>query len=623
MSSYSPELISGCKEAKLLRIQSRWVGAVKQGGRTHSNKPLNLSLLISCVLSGLVGLSYLFFDPIVRSVILSKLTLRNTSDTFYIWEDPPISPHLKVYFFNLTNPEEFFAGHSKPLLEEIGPFTYWQKWLKQNITWHPNGTISYRTKKIFSFSPEDSCERCRDPNLTVTTVNVPAISAYHQLRDSYFSSLVLAGMIYGLNYKPWNSRTPSELLWGHQETLFEIAKHTMPDPPPFEKFGFFLLKNATKEEDLGLYTMYTGEGDPYKLSTIAAYNGNTNLGRWNDSNCDKVHGSDGASFNPYIQQHDTLWFFNDQLCRALPLVYHTTVQHKGLPSYRFRPRRDVFMSPARFPQENSCFDGPERVVGDGIFDVTTCQFNAPIVLSWPHFLHADRKYLEAVEGMRPDPEEHGFWFDIQPVTGTTLSARARIQINVNIRNTARFEDLSHVNDTLIPVLWFDEGIDELGDEIITVLKTAAVDPLNYRRYIFYMFLASLSTLLTLGLAVVVRSCSNIAAACKVKKVREYVQVNLGTANCDKEETAGQPMLGHDSTDSSRLSTACHSRNCSEGATPPYVKEGSEERLLETAHLFVLRPPFNASIRVSIPDTLLNESGGEEEEDDELSKEEDD
>jgi hypothetical protein len=34
---------------------------------------------------------------------------------------------------------------------------------------------------------------------------------------------------------------------------------------------------------------------------------------------------------------------------------------------------------------------------------------------------------------RPNSEEHGFWFDIQPVTGTTLSARARIQINVNIR----------------------------------------------------------------------------------------------------------------------------------------------------------------------------------------------
>ncbi len=32
-----------------------------------------------------------------------------------------------------------------------------------------------------SFSPEDSCERCRDLNATITTVNVPAVSAYHQV----------------------------------------------------------------------------------------------------------------------------------------------------------------------------------------------------------------------------------------------------------------------------------------------------------------------------------------------------------------------------------------------------------------------------------------------------------
>ena len=36
------------------------------------------------------------FSLCLRSIILSKLTLRNTSETFYIWEDPPISPHLKV-----------------------------------------------------------------------------------------------------------------------------------------------------------------------------------------------------------------------------------------------------------------------------------------------------------------------------------------------------------------------------------------------------------------------------------------------------------------------------------------------------------------------------------------------
>ena len=53
-------------------------------------------LLVLCILSGLVGVAYLGFDPLVRSLVLKKLVLSNTSDTFHIWEDPPISPHLKV-----------------------------------------------------------------------------------------------------------------------------------------------------------------------------------------------------------------------------------------------------------------------------------------------------------------------------------------------------------------------------------------------------------------------------------------------------------------------------------------------------------------------------------------------
>ena len=49
-----------------------------------------------CVLSGLVGILYLGFDPLVRSIVLKNLVLSNTSSTFHIWEDPPISPHLKA-----------------------------------------------------------------------------------------------------------------------------------------------------------------------------------------------------------------------------------------------------------------------------------------------------------------------------------------------------------------------------------------------------------------------------------------------------------------------------------------------------------------------------------------------
>ena len=93
-----------------------------------------------------------------------------------------------------------------------------------------------------------------------------------------------------------------------------------------------------------------------------------------------------------------------------------------------------------------------------------CQFDTPIVLSWPHFLHAEDKYTQGVEGLSPNPEHHGFWFDIQPITGTTLSAKARIQINMKIKNNELFDAMSRVNDTLIPILWFEEGIDELGKD---------------------------------------------------------------------------------------------------------------------------------------------------------------
>ena len=49
-----------------------------------------------------------------------------------------------------------------------------------------------------------------------------------------------------------------------------------------------------------------------------------------------------------------------------------------------------------------------------MFDVTVCQFGAPIVLSWPHFLGADQKYRDAVEGLNPEKVGKKYWkiFDL-------------------------------------------------------------------------------------------------------------------------------------------------------------------------------------------------------------------
>jgi len=552
-----------CKETQLIRFQSRVVGPP---ARRHSMRIINLVLCVLCIFSGILGVAYLGFDPLVRSLVLKRLVLSNTSETFHIWEDPPISPHFKVYFFNLTNPEAVFEGTEKPKLVEVGPYTYRQQWLKQNVTWHDNGTISYKTRKVFTYTPSESCESCLEQDM-ITTLDVPAISAYLKIQHhSWFTRYPLETVISNL-HNVWMRKNVTDLLWGYDEKLFKAAQFSG-DPPPFEKFGLFLDRDTSDENLLGEYSMYTGEGNPYKLATIHSYDGNTEMSFWNDSQCNKVHGSDGASFNPYIKKNDTLWFFNDQLCRAIPLVFEKDIQQEGLPGLRFVPREDVFMSPKKYP-ENRCYAGKDREEGDGVFDVTVCQFGAPIILSWPHFLGADQKYRDAVEGLNPEKSKHGFWFDIQDVTGTTLSAKARFQINMKVPNLEVFSDLSKVNTTVIPILWLEEGIDELGPEIVGVLKQAVIDPKEWKQIILYVWTGVFVTLLLLSTVAIARCLLNRANVSRVERVREHVEKLIihGQTN-DTNSQLITPML--DSGESSRCTTATHSRTSSEGVTPHYA-----------------------------------------------------
>lgn len=40
---------------------------------------------------------------------------------------------------------------------------------------------------------------------------------------------------------------------------------------------------------------------------------------------------------------------------------------------------------------------------------------APIVVSFPHFYQADPAYINAIDGLNPNKEEHETYLDLQPV----------------------------------------------------------------------------------------------------------------------------------------------------------------------------------------------------------------
>ena len=139
-------------------------------------------------------------------------------------------------------------------------------------------------------------------------------------------------------------------------------------------------------------------------------------------------------------------------------------------------------------------------------------------------------------------EKHGFWFDIQEVTGTTLSAKARFQINMMVPRLEIFTDLSQINTTVIPILWMEEGIDELGPDLVGVLKQAVMDPQEWRHYILLVFLGLVITLMVLSLVALSRCILNRT---KVERVREQVE-NIIHNQLQSENNSQliQPMLGN-------------------------------------------------------------------------------
>ena len=200
-----------------------------------------------------------------------------------------------------------------------------------------------------------------------------------------------------------------------------------------------------------------------------------------------------------------------------------------------------------------------------------------------------------ITGWEPaETEKHGFYFDIQPITGTTLSAKARIQINLALQHSDSFSGLQEIQDTILPLLWFEEGLDELGDELKDELAKAALDPPLYKNYLFYILVGVALTTTCMGMTTFTRCCLNWRNKrfnerqfISEHKIREIISTTNAAAGNKpnglqnfKRGHAHNPSQGSgkfllESEDSSKQ----HSRNSSTGSQPTFVAE-ENERLLQ-------------------------------------------
>ena len=95
----------------------------------------------------------------------------------------------RVYLYNISNYEEIENrvgnDYPKPILQEVGPFTYKEKHFKDEVVFNENGTVTYKTRKQWIFLEDES------PSLDSMIVNfniISMVSSIHFFRKVEFDN---------------------------------------------------------------------------------------------------------------------------------------------------------------------------------------------------------------------------------------------------------------------------------------------------------------------------------------------------------------------------------------------------------------------------------------------------
>lgn len=74
------------------------------------------------LLLGLIFGWYAF--PLLEHYLISQnIALKDGNPTYNVWRDPSFPIKMKVYFFNVTNPDEVSNG-GRPIIKDLGPYVY-------------------------------------------------------------------------------------------------------------------------------------------------------------------------------------------------------------------------------------------------------------------------------------------------------------------------------------------------------------------------------------------------------------------------------------------------------------------------------------------------------------------
>ncbi|XP_037548221.1 scavenger receptor class B member 1 [Nematolebias whitei] len=448
---------------------------------TMNKSRVSAGFIVLGVLTTFFGIVLVFVGPIIINDQVVKNTIISPSNelSYSMWKDLPVPFFMSVYFFNVLNPQEVLNGE-KPMVEERGPYVYRKRFQKENITFHPNGTVSYIEYRSYYFDRSMSVGNESD---IVTIPNMLVLGAAVMLQDMpYALRLLVSATFKTFSEGPFLTKTVGELLWGYDSKLVDFLNQYLPGMLPTSgRFGLFVEFNNS---NTGLFTVHTGKDDITKVHKVDSWNGLRELNYWRTPQCNMINGTAGQMWPPFMTKESTLPFYSPDVCRSMELVYKQSGNMKGIPSYRFVAPKTLFANGTDYtPNEGFC---PCRQ--SGLLNVSTCRHNSPTFISHPHFFNGDPVLQDFVLGLHPNEEEHGLFIDIHPLTGIPLNVSVRLQLNLYMKKVSGITETGKISEVVMPMLWFEES-GYIDGPVLTTFHTNLVVLPAVMEYIQYIFIA--------------------------------------------------------------------------------------------------------------------------------------
>ncbi|XP_075544565.1 scavenger receptor class B member 1-like isoform X1 [Dermacentor variabilis] len=491
------EVEAPSEESRGERPCSRGPSASTKSGSMCGRRLCISACAVVSLLLIILGVGVLLgFDHVFRYILNKEVSLSEHSRAFPMWKDVNHETKIRFFFFNVTNPNEVLIGE-KPSVKEVGPYTYRADWVKHNITFHDNGTMSYKETKRYYFDRQSSVGPESDE---IMTVNVPFVTTAQLLKEQNFIIRGIASLsLSGLGQRIFISRSVGQLTFGGYPDILVLLGSVIdsgrprPGQPGFNigdvfshgyrtvidmlgslvdpdrqgtngKFGYMVNKNDTVD---GEYTIFTGEDDISKVNKVYEFNKHRKLDVWQGDECNTLTGTLGHIRPPLSKSNEQVVFIPD-ICRSIPTENVGYESFKGLKVKRFIAGPTAFDS-GQLRSENECF-AAGRTLPDGGANLGPCKQGAPLVLSFPHFLYADSSYRADVDGMNPDPKRHQFFFHIEPTLGVTVNVRGRIQVSVVLERVFGLGPFSRVAEGVLPLFWQETRV-EARDGTVKLLRT--------------------------------------------------------------------------------------------------------------------------------------------------------